>query len=40
MTDAQRYLRAYDEQLRTTIARWVAQTVDHYRQRGDITRVE
>jgi len=79
MTDAQGYLRAYDEQLRTdaetpsatavthlgplrlvtfpggrgfvtyrdlagageaTIARWVAQTVDHYRQRGDIQRVE
>jgi hypothetical protein len=79
MTDAQRYLRAYDEQLRTdaetpsatavthrgplrlvtfaggrgfvtyrdlagadaeTIARWVAQAVDHYRQRVDITRVE
>src|SRR5687768_9054495 len=79
MTDALRYLRAYDEQLRSdaetpsatavthlaplrlvtfaggrgfvtyrdlagadaeTIARWVAQTVDHYRQRVDITRVE
>jgi hypothetical protein len=79
MTDAQRYLRAYDEQLRTdaetpsatavahlgplrlvtfaggrgfvtyqdlagadeaTIAHWVAQTIDHYRQRVDITRVE